>query len=88
MHTPSVDFTEDKIKQREAWDNVAEGWRKWWPTFEQGAQVVGGRLVELAAIAPGKQVPDLATGIGEPAVTAARVVGPGGKELVFQEEIC
>jgi ubiquinone/menaquinone biosynthesis C-methylase UbiE len=35
-------------------------------------------LVELAGIQPGHHVLDIATGIGEPAVTAARKVGPTG----------
>lgn len=44
-----------------------------------GGQVVSNRLIELAEIRPGNRVLDVATGIGEPAVTAARKVGPSGK---------
>jgi ubiquinone/menaquinone biosynthesis C-methylase UbiE len=68
-----------KSSQRQGWDSVAEGWKKWWKTIEEGAQVVSDRLVELARIQEGKNVLDVATGIGEPAVTAARKVGPSGK---------
>jgi enediyne biosynthesis protein CalE5 len=36
------------------------------------------KLVELAGIRTGQRVLDIATGIGEPAVTAARAVGDKG----------
>ena len=54
------------------------GWRKWWELIEAGAQHVSDRLVELAEVQPGQRVLDVATGIGEPAVSAARRVGPSG----------
>jgi ubiquinone/menaquinone biosynthesis C-methylase UbiE len=60
---------------------VAEGWQKWWKTFEQHAQTVNERLVELAEIKQGDKVLDIATGIGEPAITAARKVGINGHVL-------
>jgi len=74
------DFNPDKFKvdQRKSWDSVARGWQKWWQTFENGAQHVSDRLIELAGIRPGNRVLDIATGIGEPAVSAAKVVGKGG----------
>jgi SAM-dependent methyltransferase len=61
------------------WDpKRAAAWKKWFPVIERGAQVLSDRMVELAAIGPGDRVLDVATGLGEPAVTAARKVGPGG----------
>lgn len=68
-----------KAQQRQIWDNAAAGWQTWWPTLERGAQRVSDKLVELAEIKPGDRVLDIATGIGEPAVTAARRVKPNGK---------
>lgn len=68
-----------KAQQRQMWDNVAAGWQAWWETFERGAQKVSDRLVELAEIKPGDTVLDIATGIGEPAITAAKRVKPNGK---------
>ena len=72
--SPSSSFGNEqfKIDQRQRWNSVAEGWKEWWPTFEIAAQKVNDRLVELAEIKPGQKVLDIATGIGEPAVTAAR----------------
>jgi enediyne biosynthesis protein CalE5 len=79
----SFDNEQFKITQRQSWDSVAAGWKEWWKTFEIAAQKVSDRLIELAEIKPGQKVLDIATGIGEPAVTAARklvaVAGSGNK---------
>ncbi len=79
MSSSSPDPREFKATQRETWDSVAAGWRRWWRIFEAGAQSVNVRLVELAEIRPGHRVLDIATGIGEPALTAARQVGERGR---------
>jgi ubiquinone/menaquinone biosynthesis C-methylase UbiE len=78
MSKSQFDANQFKIGQRNSWDNVAVGWNKWWKTFEKGAQKVSNKLVELAEIKPGQRVLDIATGIGEPAITAARTVGDKG----------
>ena len=46
--------------------------------MERAGQHVSQRLVELARVESGERVLDIATGSGEPAVTAARKVGPAG----------
>jgi ubiquinone/menaquinone biosynthesis C-methylase UbiE len=75
----SIDIQKIKAQQRQGWDSVAECWKKWWKLVEQSAQVVSDKLVDLAQIRQGHKVLDIGTGIGEPAVTAARRVGPTGK---------
>jgi ubiquinone/menaquinone biosynthesis C-methylase UbiE len=70
-----------RSQQRQNWDNVARGWQKWWKTFEKDAQKVNERLVEIAEIKQGDRVIDIATGIGEPAITAAKKVGVEGYVL-------
>ena len=75
----SFDPEQFKAQQRQMWDNVAAGWQAWWETFERGAQKVSDKLVEMAEIKPGDTVLDIATGIGEPAITAAKRVRPNGK---------
>ncbi|MDH5821736.1 methyltransferase domain-containing protein [Luteimonas sp. RD2P54] len=65
--------------QRSAWDDVAAGWKRWWPSIEQGAQAVSARMLDLAKVGPGQRVLDIATGIGEPALMAAGRVGPRGR---------
>jgi enediyne biosynthesis protein CalE5 len=74
-----------KRDEREAWNKGAASWNKWWPILESAAQSVNERLVELAAVRPGSRVLDIATGTGEPAVTAARVAGPGGRVVAVDQ---
>jgi ubiquinone/menaquinone biosynthesis C-methylase UbiE len=76
---PAFNPEEFKAQQRQMWDSAAAGWQAWWETIERGAQKVSDKIVELAEIKPGDRVLDIATGIGEPAVTAARRVKPNGK---------
>jgi ubiquinone/menaquinone biosynthesis C-methylase UbiE len=78
MSTPSFDPVQYKAGQRQLWDTVAPGWKKWWPTQEQALQHVSDRLVALAELHPGHRVLDVGTGIGEPALTAAQAVGAAG----------
>ena len=79
----SLTFDAERFKRdsRSSWDAAAAGWEKWWPLFERAAQSVSSRLVELAKIKPGHRVLDIATGTGEPAITAARAVGPSGRVI-------
>lgn len=77
----AVDPKQYKETQRHNWDSVAHGWEKWWRTIEIGAEKVSRRLIELATIKIGSKVLDISTGIGEPAITAARVVGNTGQVL-------
>ena len=64
------------------WDAAhAASWDKWFHVIEGGAQGLSERMVELAALEPGDRVLDIATGLGEPAVSAAQRVGPEGSVL-------
>jgi ubiquinone/menaquinone biosynthesis C-methylase UbiE len=82
MHQPpSFDPEQFKQAQRQAWGRTAGGMKTWWPVLEEGYQKLSDKLVELAGVRPGSKVLDVATGIGEPAVTAARRVEPNGKVL-------
>lgn len=81
MGKQTFDPAQFKTEQREQWGAVAAGWREWWANFEKGAQKLSDRLVELAEIRPGHRTLDIATGIGEPAVTAARGVGESGRVI-------
>jgi ubiquinone/menaquinone biosynthesis C-methylase UbiE len=46
--------------------------------MDRGTRVVSDRLVEMASIEPGARVLDVACGLGEPTLTAARAAGEGG----------
>jgi len=67
--------------QRQDWESVAAGWQKWYRTFEKGASKMSYKLIEMAKIKPASKVLDIATGIGEPAITVARYVGTSGHVL-------
>ncbi len=78
VSTPTFDANQYKNVQRQQWDKAADGWKQWWPLFEQGAQPLSDRLVTLANLHSGQRVLDVATGIGEPALTAVQQVGVTG----------
>ena len=76
-----MDSSQFKESQRQSWNGVANGWQKWWIAFEHDAKKVNQRLVELAGIKEEYRILDIATGIGEPAITAAKKVGAKGYVL-------
>lgn len=80
-----VDPQQLKNDQRRDWDAAAAGWKKWWPLLERSAQHVNDRLIELAGVGPGARVLDIATGNGEPALTAARKVGSKGRVIATDQ---
>ncbi len=74
MSTP----TELKERERTAWASVADGWKRRDELLKKGAAPVTTRLLELAGISAGHRVLDIASGLGEPAIPAAQLVGPDG----------
>ena len=79
MEAKSIDAGEFRSGQRQQWDTAATGWRKWNDLIDRAASGISDRLVELAGVAPGARVLDVAAGYGEPSLTAARAVGSDGK---------
>jgi len=78
MEAKAVQAGEFRDKQRESWNTVAGGWRKWSEFIDSAASHVSERLVELAGVEPGSRVLDVAAGYGEPSLTAAKKAGPEG----------
>jgi SAM-dependent methyltransferase len=70
-----------RAEQRATWEAGAPAWDRWHDTIESWFAPLTARLLELAGVRPGQNVLDVGTGYGEPALTAARVVGPGGHVL-------
>jgi ubiquinone/menaquinone biosynthesis C-methylase UbiE len=68
-----------KDQQRHDWDAAAAGWEKWDAWLQRQTQSVTDWLCRAAGHSAGKQAIDLACGSGQPALTAARRVKPGGK---------
>jgi len=76
-----MDPVKYKQDQRQGWNNVADGWLKWWNITETAGKTLTKRLIEIAQIKQGSKILDIATGIGEPSITAARLVGKNGHVL-------
>jgi ubiquinone/menaquinone biosynthesis C-methylase UbiE len=79
----TIDPEKYKADQRQGWNCVASGWQKWWKTTEIAGGRGSKRLIELAEIKEGSRVLDIATGIGEPSITAAHQVGKSGHVLAM-----
>jgi SAM-dependent methyltransferase len=78
--TTTFDPAQYKASIRTEWRDAAPGWRAWLDVLEatDGGQAVSRTLVQLAGIGPGDALLDVAAGYGEPGLTAARAVAPGG----------
>lgn len=68
-------FIEERQK---LWDVSAEGLEKWLHVTQAASQHITDRMLELAGIKAGDNVLDIATGIGDPAIDAAKIVQPTG----------
>jgi SAM-dependent methyltransferase len=68
-----------RAEQTATWDAVSEGWLAWTEDFERAAAAVSAELLRLGGVRAGQSVLDYGTGLGEPALTAADVVGPTGE---------
>jgi SAM-dependent methyltransferase len=79
MEATQIDAGEFRAGQRRDWGTAAKGWYDWQEVMFTATAPVSERLVEMAGIKPGDQVLDVAAGSGEPALTAARVVGKDGR---------
>ncbi len=58
--------------RREEWDSTAKGWRKWDPVIMGWLQPVGEKMLDLARLEEISVVLDVATGSGEPGLSAAK----------------
>lgn len=67
-----------KEMQLESWTGVAPGWKKHDANFTKSRAAASEKMLDAAGVALGMRVLDIATGVGEPALAAARRVGPGG----------
>ena len=77
-NTNTVDF---KQHERDSWASAAAGWGRRDELLREGAAPVTERMLELAWIAPGQRVLDIASGTGEPAISIARAVGENGSVI-------
>lgn len=79
MEAAEIDQQEFRTRQRSAWNEGSKGWRDWSEFIDRSTAPVSERLVAMAGVEPGHRVLDVAAGYGEPALTAARIVGAQGE---------
>lgn len=77
----AAETAEIKDQQRRTWDAVSVGWERSSGLFERSAEEVTARLLRLGGLHAGQAVLDIGTGLGEPALSAARLVGDDGRVL-------
>ncbi len=77
----SFDAEKYKNAQREQWNKDGAAWRRWNPTLDRWYGEMTRQMLDMARIQPGQRILDIAAGAGEPAVSAAERVGPGGYVL-------
>jgi len=76
--TQQIDASAVKRQQKKDWGEAAAGWQKYDENIMGVSAPVTQMLLELVQIGPGKRVLDIACGTGEPALPAAKMVGPAG----------
>jgi SAM-dependent methyltransferase len=81
METTQIDAGEFRSRQRRDWGSAAQAWHDWQELMVAATAPVSKRLVELAQIKTADRVLDVGAGVGEPALTAARIVGPEGEVI-------
>jgi ubiquinone/menaquinone biosynthesis C-methylase UbiE len=72
-----------KQQQRQRWDAAAPGWELQDAWREQQTVAVTDWLCHNAGLAPGMRALDIACGSGQPALTVARRVEPGGRVVAI-----
>ncbi|MEN8204621.1 MAG: class I SAM-dependent methyltransferase [Pseudomonadota bacterium] len=77
----STENSDFKARERDAWASVADGWMRRDELLRKGAESVTRRMLELAGITTGDHVLDIASGTGEPSISAALLTGDSGKVI-------
>jgi len=77
----NLNKSELKERERNNWTSVAAGWRRRDELLRKGAAPVTERMLELSGISSGSRLLDIASGTGEPAISAAQIVGESGKVI-------
>jgi ubiquinone/menaquinone biosynthesis C-methylase UbiE len=81
MTTATFDAVAYKETTKQQWQDAAAAWHRWGPTLEDWLGEATDVMLDLAHVAPGAHVLDLAAGAGGQTIAAARRAGPGGAVL-------
>ena len=66
--------------------SYAHAWVEWFPVIEKGAARLNHRMLQLAELEHSKTIFDIGTGIGEPALSSARRLGPDGHVVAIDRD--
>jgi len=78
---PTFDAAKYKQTTRDQWEETADAWHRWGPTLRSWLGPATERMLDLASVAPGCRVLDVAAGAGDQTLQAAARVGTGGSVL-------
>jgi ubiquinone/menaquinone biosynthesis C-methylase UbiE len=78
---PESELAQVRDQQQATWNKFSAGWKKWDDLVLAWLAPAGDALVEAAALRPTSQVLDVASGTGEPGLTAA-ARSPQGKVTI------
>lgn len=78
---PKFDAEKYKMTTREQWQSAAKAWSDWGQTIAEWLDPVTEIMLDMAEVAEGQAVLDVAAGAGEQTLLAARRVGAMGKVL-------
>lgn len=81
MSAPTFDPVAYKRTTREQWHAAAEPWYRWGPTLEDWLGEATELMLDMAHVAPGRRVLDVAAGAGGQTLAAARRVEANGSVL-------
>jgi cyclopropane fatty-acyl-phospholipid synthase-like methyltransferase len=83
LMTTTTTFDAAKFKEttKTQWDAAAEAWHRWGPTLEKWLGPATEHMLDLARVASGCRVLDIAAGAAQQTLQAAARVGPGGSVL-------
>jgi SAM-dependent methyltransferase len=81
MTQSTFDPSKYKVTTRAQWQDAADAWHRWAPTLQRWLGPATERMLDMARVAAGQRVLDVAAGAGEQTLAIATRVGPGGHVL-------
>ncbi|VAW62945.1 hypothetical protein MNBD_GAMMA11-3202 [hydrothermal vent metagenome] len=75
----NIDKSALKQREHDNWASAAEGWRRRDALLAKGGAPVTERMLALSEISLGSSLLDIASGTGEPSISAAKLVGESGQ---------
>jgi SAM-dependent methyltransferase len=78
---PKFDAVRYKQTTLDQWNHAAESWHRWGSLLSRWLGPATETMLDMAGIAEGSRVLDVAAGAGEQSLAAARRVGPAGQVL-------